>query len=144
MTKTCVLFLAFLALLNLADQPVASAQQPTADAAADPASPTDDAQMDCQDAWWLQPFPLLRTLIDLLTQLIDLLNQADQLVNGQNPAVDPATDLTATDPTAIDPTAIDPTAIDPTAIDPTNLPSATSGLDGIPGGYGVGPVPSLR
>ena len=131
MNKRCVLLLMVFLMTSLGLAPPALAQQlPTIDmpAADDPASTTDtpgDVLNGCQDSLLLEPFPMLRMLIDLLTQLLDLLERADQQLSDQN----------ATDPPTTDPTAIEPSVIDPAAIDPTQIPS---------GGFGVGPVPSVQ
>ena len=129
MSKTCVLCLALMMSASLGWNQQAHGQQADGDRQSQTDSPADNIFAGFGDSMFLDAFPLLRTLIDLLSQLIDLLNQADQLVNGGIPG-------------DIDPGDIDPGDIDPGDIDIPGVGGAI-GSELEMRGYGEGPVPSV-
>jgi hypothetical protein len=115
MFSRCILFLLLIAASALATQHVASAQQPTA------ASNNDNNPLAViQDSFWLESFPVLNELIDLLSRLIDLVNQAEQLLSDTNIPTE-LPDI--------------PGVTTPDISLPTEIP---------PGGWGFGPVPSVQ
>jgi hypothetical protein len=149
MSKASVLILIAVLVASLAMDRPANAQRPATDVPpvsdGDVDNAADDFLDGCQDSLLLEPFPMLRTLIDLLSQLLDLLNQADQLINGSD------SDLPEipTDPGLIPIPGSDQLGTDgigdlPTDVgDLPTIPGGVSATDASPGGWGIGPIQSV-
>ncbi len=146
MNKTCLWCLMILLVTTLGTAQPAAAQQPTPVdmlATDDPTTPSvssEDILSACQDSLLLEPFPMLRMFIDLITQLLELLERVDQqlsdLTSIDSPASDPAIPSGSN---VVDPTTLDPAAISSAVVSPSGAPTTVPA-----GGFGVGPVPSLK
>ena len=155
MPKTSVMILIAVLLTSLSIDITACAQRPTPDVppVIDGDDGADDFFAGCQDSLLLEPFPILRTLIDLLSQLLDLLNQADGFLNGGEgdgdlPAIpDDLPDIPGVpgdDQPLPDGTDDLPTGDDlPIGGDLPTIPGGVSTSVAEPGGWGIGPILSL-
>lgn len=166
MTKTAIAILLAALIATLATDRAAFAQQsvPDVPSVADDDGADGDGAGDllgqCRDSLLLEPFPILRALIDLLSQLLELLNQADGLLNGGSEGdvseiPDDLSDLLGFDGTQTDGTgglttdglAADPNGLDidglATDADLPTIPTGVTNSDALPGGWGVGPILSV-
>ena len=153
MSKTSVLILIAVLLTSLSMNRTVYAQRPAPDVppVIDGDDGADGLFDGCQDSLLLEPFPILRTLIDLLSQLLDLLNQADGLLGGGEgdlPSIPddlpdipglPGDDLPLPDGTGDLPSRDDL----PIGGDLPAIPGGVSSSDALPGGWGIGPILSV-
>ena len=139
MSKTYVLLLALMFSIGSGFCQSTLAQHSRGGDQAEAGSSIDNILASGQDSLLMEAFPFLRTLIDLLSQLLDLLGQAGGLLGGGG------TGGGAIDAGTIDPGTIVPGTIDPGNTDLGNLNSGSDGSSTIePGGWGEGPVPSVK